>query len=109
MTMIIWCDLSCWFICPVFNLNFYNDHDNISFNLIMDVYVIRPNTGQMNLHDKSHHIIMVIMDVYVIRPNTGQMNLHDKSHHIIMVIMDVLIIWCDLSCWFICPVFGRIT
>jgi hypothetical protein len=38
----------------------------------MDVYVNRPNTGQMNLHDKSHHIIMVIMDVYVNRPNTGQ-------------------------------------
>jgi hypothetical protein len=32
---LIWCDLSCWFICPVFNLNFYNDHDNISFNLII--------------------------------------------------------------------------
>jgi hypothetical protein len=48
--------------------------------VIMDVYVIRPNTGQMNLHDKSHHIIMVIMDVYVIRPNTGQMNLHDHDN-----------------------------
>jgi hypothetical protein len=41
--------------------------------VIMDVYVIRPNTGQMNPHDKSHHIIMVIMDVYVICPNTGQL------------------------------------
>jgi preprotein translocase subunit YajC len=83
MTMIIWCDI---------------------IMVIMDVYVIRPNTGQMNLHDKSHHIIMVIMDVYVIRPNTGQMNPHDKSHHIM-----TMIIWCDLSCGFICPVFGRIT
>jgi hypothetical protein len=60
-----------------FNAKFYRqsqgyDKSHHIIVVIMDVYVIRPNTGQMNLHDKSHHIIVVIMDVYVIRPNTGQ-------------------------------------